>query len=317
MKFVKLNLFVFVLVLLTNISVQSADNIEPANFTRLRDVIYGRKDGMALTKDVFTPADAKGVGVLWIISGSGRSDPAKIDTPRHQQCIRTFLDRGYTVFAVIHSSAPRFSLPDMIADIHRAVRFVRYRADDFGIKADHIGIAGASAGGTLSLLIGTSGQAGDPNDPDPVERQPSNVQAVGSFFAPTDWCNFDNKGNSVIEFQIQQYGFADPSFRFEDFDQKQQVYRPMTDTKQIQKVLTECSPIAHVSRDDAPTMIIHGDADPFVPFHQSQWMVDKLRENDIPAKLILREGKGHGWTNWEKDTELIADWFDKYLYKVN
>jgi len=313
MKFVKFKLLIFVLVFLTNISVQYADNIKPANFARQRDVIYDRKHGMALTMDIFTPADAKGIGVLWIISSSGRSDPAKIDTPRHQRCIQPFLDRGYTVFAVIHSSAPRFSLPDMIADIHRAVRFVRYRADDFGIQADHIAIAGASAGGTLSLLIGTSGQACDPNNPDPIERQSSNVQAVGSFFAPTDWCNFDNQGNNVIDFQKKQYGFIDSSFRFCEFDQKQQVYRPLTDTKQIQKVLTECSPIAHVSRDDAPTLIIHGDADPFIPFHQSQRMVDKLREKDIPAKLILREGKGHGWTNWEKDTELIADWFDKYL----
>lgn len=289
----------------------------PADSSRQRDVIYGRKAGMALTMDVFTPTDAKGIGVLWIVSSSGRSDSAQIDTPRHQQCIRAFLNRGYTVFVVIHGSAPRFTLPDMVADVHRAVRFIRYRADDFGIKADRIGIAGASAGGTLALLMGTSGQAGNPSSNDPVERQSSVVQAVGSFFAPTDWCDFDNKGNSAIEFQIQQYGFADASFQFYEFDQKQQVYHLLTDKQQIQNILTKCSPIAHISRDDAPTLIIHGDADPFIPFHQSKQMVDKLREKDVQAKLISREGKGHGWTNWQEDTGLIADWFDQYLYKAD
>jgi dipeptidyl aminopeptidase/acylaminoacyl peptidase len=282
-------------------------------FTRKRDVIYGRKHGMALTMDVFTPENAKGIGVLWVVSGSGRSDHTKIDTPSYRERIQILLNKGYTVFAVVHSSAPRFVLQEMAEDIHRAVRFVRFHADEFHVDPNRIGIAGASAGGSLSLLVGTSGNEGNPNHVDPVERVSSKVQAVGSFFAPTDWLDFDGKGTDVLDFQKAKYGSVDPSFVFYDFDENQQIYRIITDKKQIRKHLKEYSPISHVTRDDAPTVIVHGDADPFIPFQQSRRMINRLEKAGIPSKLITRKGKGHGWTNWERDVTLIADWFDKQL----
>jgi acetyl esterase/lipase len=282
-------------------------------FARRRDVIYGRKHGMSLTMDVFTPGNAKGIDVLWVISGSGRSDHTKIDKPSYRKRIRILLNKGYTVFAVVHSSAPKFVLQDMAKDIHRAVRFVRFHANDFHIDPGRIGIAGASAGGCLSLLVGTSGKEGDPNNIDPIERVSSKVQAVGCFFAPTDWLDIDGQGTNVIDFQKTKYGFVDPSFVFYDFDQNRQTYRIITDEKKIQEHLKEYSPISHVTEDDAPIIIIHGDGDPFVPFQQSRRMIDRLEKAGVPSKLIARKGKKHGWPNWEGDVTLIADWFDEQL----
>src|ERR1051325_5137935 len=46
-----------------------------AENTRIRDVIYGRKFGMALTMDVIKPEKPSGVGVLFMISGGFTSDP--------------------------------------------------------------------------------------------------------------------------------------------------------------------------------------------------------------------------------------------------
>jgi dipeptidyl aminopeptidase/acylaminoacyl peptidase len=201
----------------------------------------------------------------------------------------------------------------MAGDIHRAVRFVRFHANDFRIDPDHIGIAGASAGGGLSLLVGTSGKEGDPNNADPVDRASSRVQAVGSFFAPTDWLNIDGNGTNVIDFQKTKYGFVDPSFVFYDFDPNRQTYRIITAHHRIRELLRELSPISHVTGDDAPTLIIHGDADPFIPFQQSIRLIDRLKKAGVPSKLITRKGKGHGWTDWEEDVALIADWFDRHL----
>ena len=42
------------------------------------------------------------------------------------------------------------------------MRFIRYHAKDYGIDPDRIGITGASAGGHLSLMLGTAGDKGDP-----------------------------------------------------------------------------------------------------------------------------------------------------------
>jgi acetyl esterase/lipase len=318
-KSIKLKVLMCIAISLTEICPRKhiKGDTQSMDFTRQQDVIYGRKHGMALTMDVFTPEQAKGIGIIWVVSGSGRSDIKRIDKPSYKKCIQTLVNRGYTVFAVVHSSAPRFTLQDMVPDIHRAVRFIRFQAADFGINAGQIGIVGASAGGGLSLLLGTASKEGDPNNVDPVERVSSKVQATGSFFGPTDWLDFDNKGTNILDFQKTRYGSVDPSFVFHEFDENKQIYRLITDRKHIIEQLKDFSPIMHVSQDDAPTIIVHGDADPFIPIHQSRRMINSLTKAGVPSKLITRKSKGHGWMNWEKDITLIADWFDVHLRMAN
>ena len=56
------------------------------------------------------------------------------------------LRRGYAVFMVVTSSQPKFTLAEIVADVHRAVRFIRHHGrDHFGIDPDRIGVTGASA----------------------------------------------------------------------------------------------------------------------------------------------------------------------------
>jgi len=67
--------------------------------------------------------------------------------------VRPLLDRGYTVFAVVHGSQPRFTVPEIVADLNRAIRFIRHHAGTYGIDPQRLGITGAFAGGHLSLSI--------------------------------------------------------------------------------------------------------------------------------------------------------------------
>ena len=60
-------------------------------------------------------------------------------------------------------------------------------------------------------------------------------------------------------------------------------------------------------------LIIHGDKDVLVPIQQAESMVARLKEEGVPAELVVKKGAGHGWPNLEKDVVTIADWFDKYL----
>ena len=118
---------------------------EPA-FTRKEDVIYGRKYGTALTMDVFTPKEnANGAAIVFCVSGGWFSSHEAINPG----FINEFLGRGYTVFAVVHGSQPKFTIPEVITDMHRAVRFIRSHAKDYNIDPDRIGITGGSAGGHL------------------------------------------------------------------------------------------------------------------------------------------------------------------------
>src|SRR5947209_7655913 len=74
------------------------------SFTRKEDLIYGRKDGMALTLDVFTPKEnAKGVGVILVVSGGWFSSHDFIGA----LFVEPLVARGYTVFAVVHGSQPK------------------------------------------------------------------------------------------------------------------------------------------------------------------------------------------------------------------
>src|SRR5205823_6668561 len=116
--------------------------------TRKEDVVYGRKNGMALTMDVFTPKDPNGAAVVVAVSGGWYSDHAMINPASYAELLR----RGYTVFAVCHGSQPRFTIPEAVADMNRAVRFIRTHAEDYKIDPDRIGITGGSAGGHLSLM---------------------------------------------------------------------------------------------------------------------------------------------------------------------
>ena len=119
---------------------------EPS-FDRKEDVVYGRKYGTALTMDVFTPRKgAKGVGIIFVVSGGFFSSHEAINPV----FLRPLVDRGYTVFAVVHGSQPRFTVPEIIQDLNRSVRFIRFHARDYRIDPERIGVYGASAGGHLT-----------------------------------------------------------------------------------------------------------------------------------------------------------------------
>src|SRR5207302_11043822 len=134
---------VFGLLTLQAVAAVRADD---ALYTRQEDVIYGRKHGTALTMDVFTPRkDANGVGVIVVISGGWFSSHDSIPVFSRFLSFDEFLKRGYTLFAVVPGSQPKFTIPEILEDMHRAVRFVRFNAKKYHIDSDHLAITGASA----------------------------------------------------------------------------------------------------------------------------------------------------------------------------
>jgi acetyl esterase/lipase len=283
--------------------------------TRAADVIYGRKFGTALTMDVFTPKkDANGAAIVLVVSGGWVSDNQSINSALFGIFLGELLGRGYTVFAVVHGSQPRYTIPEAIADVNRAVRFIRHHAKDYKIDPDRIGITGGSAGGHLSLMLGTAGDVGNPKATNPVDRASSRVQAVACFFPPTDFLNYGSKG---------KYAFAPDgvlaSFQtaidVREFDPKTRRFERVTDEKKVMKLARNISPITHVSADDAPTLIIHGDADVLVPIQQAEVIVARFQEVGVLAELVVRKGRGHDFSGGAKDLVVIADWFDKHLKK--
>lgn len=293
------------------ISIAPAVVAQAPAYTRQEDVIYGRKFGVALTMDVLKPKEkANGAGIVFCVSGGWFSSHDNINPG----FLAEFLKRGYVVFAVVHGSQPKFTIPEILQDMNRALRYIRYNAATYGVDPNRIGITGGSAGGHLSLMQGCAGDAGNSSAKDPVDRVSSRVQAVACFFPPTDFLNYGQSGRNPFSGKPEaMYKPFRPPFDFHELNAEENLFERITDQAKLIEIIKQISPISHVTADSPPTLIMHGDKDTLVPPQQSQIMVDKLKSMGVKAELIIKPGFGHDVRLMVQETGTIADWFDKYL----
>jgi acetyl esterase/lipase len=149
-------------------------------------------------------------------------------------------------------------------------------------------------------MLATQGGPGAANAKDPVNRQTSAVQCVACFFPPTDFLNYGVAGSNVLG-----AGILAP-------------YKPAfgptpSDPEEARNYAVSISPIYGVTSNLPPTLIIHGNADTLVPIQQSFIFRDKATALGDTVQVKIKDGGGHGWSNFEPDMESCADWFDQYL----
>ena len=272
------------------------------------DVVFGHKDGMALTFDVFKPAsNSNGAGVLYIESGGWRSRWRPIEQSRSR--FDKLLSKGFTVFVVRHGSAPRYNAHEAYGDVQRAVRFVRLHAQTYGVDPDLLGVHGGSAGGHLSLMLGLASDTGDPSAEDEVLRGSSQVAAVVAYYPPVD-----------LRPQSQSHGDFPPvtteSFFYGNGLAVPRAVERWSALDLEETVAASISPIMHVSSDDPPTMLVHGDADTIVDLNASQLIHSALASEGVETDLVVIEGAGHGFRTPEqrtRATDALVGWFEKYL----
>ena len=275
----------------------------------LPDVVYGHKAGMALTLDIFRPSgEPNGAAVLNMVSGgwiSRWTDPERA-RPRYE----ALLDKGFTVIAVRHGSSPRFNVPEAYADVNRAVRFVRLHASHFGIDPNRLGVYGGSAGGHLSLMLGLDSDEGDPDATDEVMRMSSRVAAVVANYPPVDLRNWAGPSEGFpatlpedglfFARGVMVPGASDRfvALEFED------------------DLGASVSPILHVSADDPPTLLVHGNADALVDLNNSELIYSALVSAAVETDLVIIEGAGHGFQTPEdraQASDALVGWFQKHL----
>jgi acetyl esterase/lipase len=277
------------IILLLPVAVHAADDPQV-----IPDVVYGHKDGMALTYDVIRPAKQSGAAILWVQSGgwySAWADPKTLVAGS-----KGFLDKGYTVVVIRHGSAPKYTVPEAVADVRRCVRAVRLNSKAHGIDPDRMAVMGMSAGGHLSLMLGTTGDDGDPKAKDEVLRHSSRVAAVAAICPPTDLRGFTTDPPA----EVKKHPGLKPPLTF------------------AAKLEPDVSPVLKVTADDAPTILVHGDKDRLVPIEHSRNMVPLFDKAGVPVKLVTIEGAAHGFTpqqSRETMAPAIMSWFEKHLAK--
>jgi len=301
-------------------------NAAEPNFTRELDLIYHKQDGFALTMEKVAPAeDGNGAAVILVMSGGWFSnhdftkphDTTQLPGFAKPNAAR-LLERGYTLFYVVHGTQPKFTVREIHDQISAAVRHIRHHASEYRIDADRIGIMGASAGGHLSLMQGTKGEDGEANPDEQVEES-SKVQAVVAYFPPTDFVNYGNTGVFFDEVvRTVTPGGKNPFLQaldYLEFDAENIRLTKVTDEARLAEHYQQIGPLYHVTPDDAPTLLLHGDADKLVPLQQSELITAKFKEVGVPHKLFVQEGGDHGWQANADESKMIADWFDDHLAK--
>jgi acetyl esterase/lipase len=256
------------------------------------DVVYGHKDGLALTFDVVRPAKPNGAGILWIQSGGWYSH--WVDAKGWPVLCKPYLDKGFTMFIVRHGSAPRYTVPEAIEDVRRCVRVIHLKAKSFGVDPERLGVFGASAGGHLSLMLGTTGDDGDAGSKDEVLRQSSRLAAVVAICPPTDLRGWTTNPPAAIK----AISSLKPPLAFDS------------------KKEPACSPLLKTTSKTAPTLLIHGDKDELVPIDHSKNMLAALEKEKVTCKLTTVEGGHHGFTpkqNQETVLPALLGWFEKHL----
>lgn len=261
---------------------------------RTSDVIYAKHDGVALTMDVFTPAKPNGAAVIKIISGGWNSNHNGISDggwPKY----------GFTTFVVVHGTQPRFHIDEIVGDLQRSVRFIRANATRFGIDPNKIGVTGGSAGGHLSLMLGTRVLPANPKSKDPVEQVSSEVNAVACYYPPVDFLSWAKDGDS-------KEGVGPLTTRAPAFG-------PVVTTAEgRERAGRELSPLYWISAQTPPTYIVQGDADPLVPDSQARRYLARAKEVGAKAEVLIRLGAGHGgWVEMADDNVRMAEWFSLHL----
>lgn len=242
----------------------------------IKDVDYVGKGNPRQSVDLLVPADhaTKRRPLVVFIHGGAWNSGSKADGT---EVIRALSATGdYVTATISYRLSTEAVWPAQIHDCKAAIRFLRSKADAYGIDPDHIGVIGVSAGGHLVGMLGTSG--GNPGLEGTLGDFPkadSRVQCVVNFFGPTDFLTMGGDGaksNAIT----QLLGGLGPG---------------------LKDKAKEASPVTWITRTSVPFFTAHGTEDPLVPYGQAEELDTALKKAGVESHLIKMVGGGHGFAS--------------------
>lgn len=247
---------------------------EPADDSMrvFQDVEYAHVGHRSLLLDLQIPRELLNPPLLVWVHGGGWQKGDKAPQP-----LKWLAPYGYALASIGYRLSGEATFPAQIYDCKAAIRWLRANADHFGYDGDRIGAVGASAGGHLVALLGTTGGV------DSVEGHigqdldvSSRVQAVVDYFGPTDFFLDVRTGSRephIAPEPVEKLFGGTPSAR--------------------QEIALMASAARFVTADDPPILIIHGDLDPVVSVEQSLYLKSLYEQNGLDSELIRVPDKGH------------------------
>jgi acetyl esterase/lipase len=272
----------------------------PEGTTEHRDLRYGEHKERN-TLDLFVPKSDKPLPlIIWVHGGAWQGGSKAGNNPALQ-----FLAKGYAVAAINYRLSQHAIYPAQIQDCKEAVRLLRASAKKYNLEPDRFGAWGASAGGHLVALMGTTAGEKDLARADSPRKDVSDrVQCVVDFFGPIDLTRMAAQAgpNSKLDHDAP------------NSPESKLVGGPIQENK---KKAATANPINFVDKDDALVLMLHGDADPLVPLGQSEIFLDALKKAGVAAELVVIKGGGHGGAGFgsKENLQKIESFFDTHLKK--
>jgi acetyl esterase/lipase len=258
------------------------------------DIEYARVSGQPLKLDLYQPATGDAPLLVWV-HGGGWEAGSKTPMP-----LTGLVERGYAIASLDFHPASAARFPGQVHEIKAAIRFLRASAARYGYDARRIGILGASSGGHLAALVGTTnglaeleGTLGDhPNES-------SAVQAIVSYFGAS------NLTTILAQSTPFGLGIRKPAL--------QRLLGGQPD--ETEAVARLASPVFQVDGSDPPLLLLHGDQDPQMPINQSHELQGQYEMHGLESHFIVVHGAAHGGNVFfaPQNTEQVAAFLDAHL----
>lgn len=264
----------------------------PAGFKALRDLAYVTGGHARQKLDLYLPPDGtKRPLVVWIHGGAWEGG-SKDGCPA-----LPLLGRGFAVASLNYRLSQHAVFPAQIEDCKSAIRWLRAHAAEHGIDPERIGVWGASAGGHLAALLGTTGHSKEFDKGEHLD-QSSRVQCVIDWFGPSDFLRWGS--GSVID----------------TVNPRSPVVKLLGGAASDREAAARrASPVYFVQKDAPPFLIVHGDRDAVVPLQQSQLLHDALRSAGAESTLDVIAGSGHGGGEFvsQERRQMLLAFFERHL----
>jgi acetyl esterase/lipase len=259
-----------------------------------RDIEYADTDHPRQRLDLYLPRQPRGdqpLPLIVSIHGGGWRQGDKQTGNRFAAEVAA--DGRYAVASIGYRLTGDAPWPAQIHDCKAAIRWLRAHAGEYGFDPEKIGVTGASAGGHLSAMLGTSGGAEE------LEGTLGNhggtssrVACVVNQYGPANLLTMGGMHNGPDSPEAALLGGPVP---------------------ERQEAARAASPISYVTTDDPPMMCIHGTADGIVPFAQSKEFQAAIEKAGRECILITVTDGGHGSFRNPAVPDRLRRFFDHHL----
>jgi len=220
------------------------------------------------------------------------------------------LKRSFAVVSINYRLSGEAQFPALVQDAKAAVRWIRANARRYFFHGQKISAWGGSAGGYLATMLGVSAGVAELEDLGlGNEQQACNVQAVVSWYGPTDFLSMDAL--------LAESGLLPPEgFRHSEADSPESHLLGAQITTIPEKVRA-ANPETYVRPGAPPFLLQHGTADAVVPVQHSIRLAKKLARaiGEDRVRLELLEGAAHADPRFEnpENVKTVLDFLDIYL----